>query len=141
VDTDRLEVIDAFVDGRRVDAADLKDALADERGRGYFVDAWLLRETLQEEMARETIPLPRRAPGRTPGMMLAVAAALASLVAGGAVGYRLAGLADSRARMETAITAPAPVPPAPPAPSFPVPAPTRAIPMEFSADGGVGGGD
>ena len=39
-----LEVIDAFVDGERVDATRFKAALADAEGRDYLVDAWMLRE-------------------------------------------------------------------------------------------------
>jgi hypothetical protein len=39
-----LEIIDAFIDGQRVDGAAIKRALADPEGRAYLVDAWLLRE-------------------------------------------------------------------------------------------------
>jgi hypothetical protein len=131
-----------------VDVGRLTRALADEVGRGYFVDAWLLRETLQEEMALEAAPPPRRAqarhaPAGPRGWMLPAAVALASLVGGGIAGYRLAEMADPRASAETALTAPATVAPARPvsSPSFPVPAPTRAIPIEFNADTSIGGGD
>jgi hypothetical protein len=41
--TDGLEVIAAFIDGERVDAEALKQALADPAGRDYLVDLVALR--------------------------------------------------------------------------------------------------
>ena len=138
---DVLEVIDAFVDGHRVNAPELKRALAEEEGRNYFVDAWLLRESLQDEMAAETIPHARTdaASGR---WILPVAVSLISLIGGSYAGYRLAQMADSTAPPIVSPATPAPAGPATQTPSFPVPAPTRAIPIEFSADTtGATGGD
>ena len=59
-----LEVIDAFMDGERVDADALKAALADSSGRDYLVDAWLLREAVQAEPVSEhkSAPPPRQSP-------------------------------------------------------------------------------
>ena len=139
---DRFEVIDAFVDGRRVNAPDLKRVLAEEEGRDYFIDAWLLRETLQDEMALESVPHARARHARGRAWVLPIAVSLASLMAGGLVGYRTAAWVAAPAAVDTRATTPAVAPaPSPQTPSFPVPTPTRAIPMEFSADSGVGGGD
>ena len=134
-------MIDAFVDGHRVNVPELKRALAEEEGRNYFVDAWLLRESLQDEMAAETIPhAGADATGRR--WILPVAVSLISLIGGSYAGYRLAQMADSTAPPIVAPAAPAPGGPATQTPSFPVPAPTRAIPIEFSADSsGATGGD
>lgn len=41
---DAFEIIGAFVDGERVNTEALKDALATDEGRQYFVDLALLRE-------------------------------------------------------------------------------------------------
>jgi hypothetical protein len=120
----------------------LKRALAEEEGRNYFVDAWLLRESLQDEMAAETVPHADAEAASRRRWILPVAASLICLIGGSYVGYRLAQSADSRI---PPITVPATTPPAPaPAtqtPSFPVPAPTRAIPIEFAGDNSVSGGD
>lgn len=136
---DRFEVIDAFVDGERVDAPALKRALSEEDGRDYFVDAWLLREGVQEQMALESIPQTevRRLPARG-WPLLAVAVSILCLIVGGLAGYRLSDVGRT-ARLEA--------PPARETPvqvktSFPVPPPTRAISIEFSTDTpGAGGGD
>ena len=47
----KLEIIDALIDGEPVDAGALRDALAESSGRDYLVDAWLLREAVQEDHA------------------------------------------------------------------------------------------
>ena len=140
--THLFEVIDAFVDGRRVNAPELKHALAEEEGRNYFVDTWLLRESLQDEMAVETIPhtRPDAAIGRR--WILPVAVSLISLVGGSYAGYRLAQMADVSAPPITTPAAPLSPGPGTQTPSFPVPAPTRAIPIEFGADStSASGGD
>ena len=66
-----LQVIDAFIDGERVDANALKAALAEPAGRDYFVDVWLMREAVHREAAAEATPaiatavvLPSREPRR-----------------------------------------------------------------------------
>ena len=139
--THRFEVIDAFVDGRSVDPPELKRALAETEGRDYFIDAWLLRESLQAQMALESLPqTPPRARSRRE-WLLPMAVSLAFLIGGGLAGYRLAELAD---RAPAGNTQPAPIPsgPASSSPSaFPVPAPTRAIPFEFSSDSSIASGD
>jgi len=136
---DRFEVIDAFVDGERVDAAALKRALAEADGRDYFVDTWLLREGVQDDLAREPVPqagaqAPRiTAPGpsnRRGTWLAAVAASLIGLIGGGLGGYLIA--ERNRAPQVAAPTL-VNAPTAPPA-SFPAPPPTRAIPIEFSTD-------
>jgi hypothetical protein len=129
------------VDGRRVAPPELKHALAEAEGRDYFVDAWLLRESLQERMALESIPLTRSSSRSKRGWLLPAAAAVALLIGGGAVGFHLAEVVAGTRGAAT----PSPVSPAAPAsttPSFPVPAPTRAIPIEFTADSSsASGGD
>lgn len=139
--TGLFEIVDAFVDGRRVNTPELKQALAEAEGRDYFVDAWLLRESLQEQMALESIPQTRSGSRSTRGWLLPVAAAVALLIGGGVAGYRLADLVAET----PGVAPPARVIPAAPAstsPAFPVPAPTRAIPVEFTADdSSASGGD
>src|SRR5262245_34458011 len=62
-----LQIIDAFIDGERVNAAELKHVLADASARDYLVDAWLLRESLQETMTVETpAPMPQVPPAAGP---------------------------------------------------------------------------
>lgn len=139
--TGLFEIIDAFVDGRRVEPPELKRALAEAEGRDYFVDAWLLRESLQERMALESIPLTRSGSPSKRGWLLPAAAALALLIGGGAAGYHLAEFVADTPGAATPSRA-IPVAPASTTPSFPVPAPTRAIPIEFTADSsGASGGD
>jgi hypothetical protein len=135
---DRFELIDAFVDGERVDAAALKRLLAEDEGRDYFVDAWLLREGVHDELALEPVPsLPARAGRRWP--MLAVAASIVSLIVGGLAGYRV-GVGRPDADPATVASAPPPAT-APASASFPAPPATRAIPVEFTAGSGAPGGD
>jgi hypothetical protein len=137
-----LEVLDAFVDGQRVNAPDLKRALADEAGRNYFVDAWLLRESLQDEMAAETVPHADPGVASTRRWILPVAVSLICLIGGSFAGYRLAQMADPGAPPTAPpVAAPATPAPARQTPSFPVPAPTRAIPIEFNGDGSASGGN
>ena len=135
---DRFELIDAFVDGERVDAAALKRVLAEDAGRDYFVDAWLLREGVLDELAHEPVPQMRAIPNRR-WPVLAIAASLACLMAGGLAGYRMGAV---RGGTSPAGVASVPSPALPPTTtSFPAPAATRAIPVEFSAGSGMPGGD
>jgi hypothetical protein len=135
-----LQVIDAFIDGERVDPNALKAALAESAGRDYFVDVWLMREAVHGEGAADATPpvapaavLPRREPRR---WMVPVAAAIAGALVGGyAMGYRTTGgVTSSTVPAQTpAITVSGP-------PSaFPVPAPTRVIQLEFHPDTTAGG--
>ena len=133
---DRFELIDAFVDGERVDAAALKRVLAEDVGRDYFVDAWLLREGVLDELALEPLPQMRGVPVRR-WPLLAIAASLACLMAGGLAGYRM-GAARGDTSPAAVVSAPSA---APASASFPAPAPTRAIPVEFSPASGAPGGN
>jgi hypothetical protein len=128
------EVIDALVDGERVNAAELKRALAEEAGRDYLVDLWLLREEVQEEIAVDQ-SAPVAAPRRGYSWQLAAAVALVCLVSGYFVGARLA-------------DGPASAPPAPvvetrpdAAERPPVPTPTRVIRLAFPGEADRRGGD
>lgn len=136
-----LQVIDAFIDGERVDPNALKVALAEPAGRDYFVDVWLMREAVHGEGAADATPwvmpvavTPRREPRR---WMVAAAAAIAGALVGGyAIGYRTTGGVTSppMPAQTPAITLSAPPPSA-----FPVPAPTRVIQLEFHPDTTAGG--
>jgi hypothetical protein len=137
-----LQVIDAFVDGERVDPNALKAALAESAGRDYFVDVWLMREAVHGEGAADAAPpvapaavLPRREPRRW--MVPAAAAIAGALIGGYAVGYRSTGgvTAPTVPAQSPAITVSAPPPSA-----FPVPPPTRVIQVEFRP-GTTAGGD
>ena len=131
------EVIDAFVDGERVDPTALKAALADPAGRDHLVDAWLLREGVQDMMAldapADAMPAAVRSVRRWPWTM--AAAAVLCLVSGFAIGRFVGGpIAPSPAPSPIASVAPASVPAA-----FPVPAPTRVIQMDMSSRDAGGG--
>jgi len=152
---DRFEVIDAFVDGERVDAAALKRALAEADGRDYFVDTWLLREGVQDELAVEPVPQgdvpaleasapPTRAAVTAPSnrrgtWRAAVAASLVGLIGGGLGGYLIAERSLA-SRVSAPTVADAPSAPSAPTASFPAPTPTRAIPIEFSTHNAASGG-
>jgi hypothetical protein len=136
-----LQVIDAFVDGERVDPNALKAVLAESAGRDYFVDVWLMREAVHAEGAADAIPplalaavLPRREPRRW--MVPAAAAIAGALIGGYAVGYRTTGGVTSPAvpAQTPAITVSAPPPGA-----FPMPPPTRVIQLEFHPKTTAGG--
>jgi len=135
----RFEIIDAFMDGERVDAAALKRALAESEGRDYLVDAWLLREGIQEDMALESAvaPQPRRARGPRPWLL---AAAMLLCVAGAyLIGYRTGGVLVPKTAAPVTGSAVAPAnTSAPPAKSFPVPPATRTIQVDFAANGSGG---
>jgi len=128
----RFEVIDALVDGERVDATALKQALADAAGRDYLVDAWLLREGVQDDaaLAVSAPVLPARAAGRKPWLPWSIVAA-ACLIAGFMAGYRMANRLLPLSE-PTVIATPAST-------SFPVPAPTRVIQVQFGGDSSAGG--
>jgi len=127
---ERFDILDAFVDGERVDPAELKRALSEPEGRDYFVDAWLLRDNVQEEMAHDPAAPPMRVvPHRRQPWMLAAAVAAVALVAGYAVGLKYGAPRQSA----PPIVAPVPVNLTPGTPrSFPVPAPTRVIRLELA---------
>ena len=143
-----LEVIDALIDGERVNTAALKAVLASEAGRDYFVDAWMLREAVQElndtapagaKVRAESTETP--APARAVGRWLIPAALAAGLAGGYFAGYRQAG-AEEIVTRPPAVTTVASAPS--PKPVFPVPPPTRVIQLEFradSADANKSGGD
>ena len=130
-----LEIIDAFIDGQRVDGDAIKRALADPQGRAYMVDAWLLREALQEDENRASYAA-RRPTARSakPAQRWLVAAAIAGCLLGGYATGRITGR-----------PAPLPVTPptttvvAQPSAAFPVPAATRVIQLEFHASTSTGG--
>lgn len=129
----RFEIIDALIDGERVDATALKRALSEDEGRDYLVDAWLLREGVQDETALDaTIPAPVSRMRSSRSWLAAAAIVTVSLISGYAIGYRMAGTTESTAT-NTRPVAPVPaVIETTPAPgSFPAPAPTRVIRLDF----------
>jgi hypothetical protein len=134
-----LQVIDAFIDGERVDAGGLKAALAEPAGRDYFVDVWLMREAVHEEaagdLAATVVPAAAMA-AREPRRWMMAAAIAGALIGGYAIGYRGTG----------GVQAPTVPPPTPaitataqPASAFPVPPPTRVIQLEFHPTTTAGG--
>ena len=150
---DRAEgrtVLDAFVDGERVDPDDLKMALADAEGRDYFVDVWLLREAVHDadgglSPSRSAAASHRslreggqpdandRSPRRAAGKWMVAAALVVGLGGGYLAGNRPA---------SPSIAPPETVQNTPPVRSvFPAPAPTLVIPVEFHADTARNGGD
>ena len=130
-----LEVIDAFIDGERVDTDALKAVLAQPEGRDYFVDAWLLREAVQQD-GESAIPAPQiRAAVASASPSVARWLVPAALAAGIAGGY-FAGYQSTTVRQPASAPAPqtsvASVPTTTPTPAvFPVPPATRVIQLEF----------
>ncbi|HEX5214068.1 MAG TPA: hypothetical protein VFV98_01325 [Vicinamibacterales bacterium] len=140
--TANLEVIDAFVDGERVDPAALKDALSEAAGRDYFVDLWALRDAMQQDPDVGVDPRVPASPSVSTSRRWLVAAALVACVAGGyAAGTRSA----LPARVAPTPTASVPAPPvtaaAPVRGVFPAPQPTRVIQLEFHPDSARSGGN
>lgn len=85
-----LGVIDAFVDGERVDAQALKAALATAEGRDYLVDLAAMREMVTGAAPAATPPAASR---RSLWPVLLAAASLCAMVGAGsyAMGRRAAG--------------------------------------------------
>jgi hypothetical protein len=123
-----FEILDAFVDGETVDPVALKQALADAAGRDYFVDAWLLRGLVQDEIASDAAPSSPHT--RTPMRSWLIAATIAGvcLVGGYMAGARFTGVLVSR---QGTPAAPAETVSAPASQSFPVPPATRVIRLEL----------
>jgi len=135
-----LEVIDAFVDGERVDPAVLKEALSEAAGRDYFVDLWALRDAMQQDREVSADPRATAVTSRPALRRWLVAAALVACVAGGYA-------AGTRSTF-SAPDAPAPIAAAPPVGAatpvrgvFPAPQPTRVIQLEFHPDSARSGGN
>ena len=136
-----LQVIDAFIDGERVESAALKAALAEEAGRDYFVDLWLMREAVQRDAAAESTALPVAvvASRRTQPRWLVAAAIAAGLIGGYALGYRTPFRAAPPPGATPTIAVSTPVTSTPPSTAFPVPAPTRVIQLDFHPASTAGG--
>jgi hypothetical protein len=145
-----FEVLDAFVDGELVDADDVKRALSEPEGRDFLVDAWLLRNVVQDEMTTDAaVPAPsRQTAPRRQSWAIAAAVAGVSLLGGFLVGTRLPNVLTPARLDPPAATATVPSPPATlpaPAPvpvstSFPLPTPTRVIQLEFQTNANVSAG-
>ena len=133
--TGRFEIIDAFVDGETVDPAALKAALSEPEGRDHLVDAWLLRDLVQEELATDAaIPPPRTQPRRA--WLFAAMIAGVCLIGGYAIGTRFPSmLGTTPAPVATSEPVAAPVPA-----SSAVPEPTRVIRLDFGPSGTEGSG-
>jgi len=106
-------VVEAFIDGERVDRETLKAALADPAGRDHFVDLLVLREAVWS-VAPSTWQ-PARRPTRGPVRWLAAAAALAiTLTAGFLAGHRQVVVTASSPSVEAVVQSiDAPVAPQP----------------------------
>ena len=100
--TEQFHILDAFVDGESVDPSALRQALADEAGRDYLIDAWLLRDLVQEELADDEVATPARTAARTatpPRRRWLAAAAVAVLcLTGGYFAGRMTGTTGTRVR-------------------------------------------
>jgi hypothetical protein len=134
-----VEVIDAFIDGERVDTDELKAALADASGRDYFVDAWLLREAVRAEPVAEhkTVASPVASRPRRTSWWLVAAAFAATLVGGYTAGQNFGRHAPVTGSASSTVTpTPTTVPSSGP---FPVPVPTRVIQLEFRSTASSGG--
>jgi hypothetical protein len=136
----RFEVIDALVDGERVEPQELERALSQREGRDYMIATWLLRESVQDEIALEPPAAMPMAPARRwAGRLMVAAVAAFCLASGYLVGHRMAGpSAPEAATSPSATNAIAPASSSAPA----VPAPTRVIHLQPGVDWkeGTGGG-
>ena len=132
-----LQVIDAFIDGERVEANALKAALSESAGRDYFVDVWLMREAVQREGAADAAPVaaPAVMPRRDLRRWATAAAIAGALIGGYAIGYRTSGETAPAVPVQT----PAITVSAPPAGAFPVPPATRVIQLDFHPATSAGG--
>ena len=96
-----FEMIDALVDGERVDAEVLRRALADASGRDYLIDILALRDAMAQTSPQsqpDAAPKrPRTAWHRAIAWPAAAAVLVASLAAGFAAGYQFAGTPVERA--------------------------------------------
>ena len=130
------EMIDALVDGERVDAEVLKRALADANGRDYLVDILALRDAMAQTSPKsqpDAAPeRPRTAWHRAIAWPAAAAVLVASLAAGFSAGYQFAGAPAEPAR-STDVSSRA-VGPGPAPPGSTAPAPTRVIRLESGVD-------
>lgn len=136
-----LEVIDAFIDGERVDADALKSALADSSGRDYLIDAWLLREAVLADPVRDnkSAAPPMASRLRRASWWMVAAAFATALVGGYTAGHNFGRNAPVTGSASSTVTAsPTTVPRDGP---FPVPVPTRVIQLEFRSTGASSGGD
>ena len=82
----RFELISAFADGERVDTEALRNALADEAGRDFFIDMVAMREVVASGATAgtvEAIPASRATIRRVIGV------AAAAVIAVGAAGYTI----------------------------------------------------
>jgi hypothetical protein len=126
--TNSHEIIAAFVDHERVDAAQLAQALAEPEGRQYLIDLLALREIVEEqtpvaarEIERPTLAL------RWPWLSIAAAVlVIATLASGYAAGLRQGVLHPSGGDVQAG----APRTSAP----MPAPAPTQVIRLQNGVD-------
>ena len=97
------EMIDALVDGERVDAEVLRRALADASGRDYLIDILALRDAVAQTSPKSQPDVapqrPRPAWHRAVAWPAAAAVLVASLAAGFAAGYQFAGAPAERCRV------------------------------------------
>src|SRR4051812_38004467 len=126
-----FDIIDAFVDGERVDPSELKRALSEDAGRQHLIDAWLIRDCVQEEMALDAVlPPPTRAVrtgSKWRSLMLA-----AACVGGGVIVGAMMPRGTIPAPEATPAPAAAQVAARPQPASFPVPTATRIIRVEVA---------
>ena len=137
--TETQQVIAAFADGERVDAAALDVALADAGGRSYLIDVLVLRGLVNGHGvepvvvgAPRAVTVEARQGGVRTGWLSAAAAALAiaSLGSGFAAGWRAAA-GGAAPEGEPFVEAPALVLPST---TVEAPAPTRVIRFEPGVD-------
>ena len=130
------EMIDALVDGERVDAEVLRRALADAGGRDYLIDILAVRDAMAQTSPQsqpDAAPKrPRTAWHRAIAWPAAAAVLVASLAAGFAAGYQFAGTPVDRAGSNDVSTRV--VGPVTPAPEPTAPVPTRVIRLESGVD-------
>jgi hypothetical protein len=87
---ERFELISAFADGERVDTEALREALAEEAGRDFFIDMIAMREVVSGGvMTAGAAGSPAAAPPRGRRVLGLAAAALVAVGVGGyAIGHQ-----------------------------------------------------
>ena len=136
--TTNYELVDALIDHEAVDVDELRRVLEDPGAREYLLDAHLLRCAMLSERQEllEGVAAPRRPRWARLVLPVAMAAGLAVAFAGGRVsggGRTLRPSPDVQAA-EAALRASEPA-------TFPAPAATRIIQVEFAASGATTGGN
>ena len=134
-----LEILDAFVDGERVDPQALKRALSDPDGRDYLIDILALREGIRDgisdDVALQAIgPVRSTSEFRSRFRWLSAAAVIAVSLLGGYVLGQQTGRPATTTSASAITSVERPNVAVAPVATVPAPAPTHVIRLEPGVD-------